>query len=77
MIYVWKYFIDLHNNRTSSGFGINPIQFSDMKAYFDLMMIHPEEWEIDVIRILDNIALNQYSEEAKKNQAKSKPKSKK
>ena len=46
MMYQWKYFIDLHNKRTSSGFSANPITYTDMCSYFSLIRYRPEEWEI-------------------------------
>lgn len=76
MVFVWTYFIELHNNRTSNGFGVNPIQFSEIKAYFELMGIEPDDWEVSVIKKLDNVALKQYAEEAKKQQEKNQQKSK-
>lgn len=66
MKFVWYWFIELHNSRTSSGFGLNPIQYSEIKAYFDLKNIVPEEWEVQLVKKLDAIALEHYAEEAKK-----------
>jgi hypothetical protein len=79
MTYIWLYFSDLHNARTSSGFGINPLQYSDIFAYFALYSIAPVDWEIRAIKKLDSIALSEYAEAARKEQekAKSKAKSKK
>ena len=61
---VWKWFIDLNNSRSSNGFGVNPLSYSDIKAYFDLMGIEIEEWELHLIKRIDNEALNSYSKEA-------------
>lgn len=61
---VWKWFIDLHNTRGSNGFGINPISFTEIKAYFDLLDIKPEEWELTLIKRFDNEALSAYAKEA-------------
>lgn len=63
---VWKWFVKLHSSRTSNGFGVNPLQFVEIKAYFDLLGIEPEEWEIDVIKKLDQIVLEFYAEKADK-----------
>lgn len=76
MSFVWRYFIDLHNAR-SFGNSINPIAYSDMKAYFDLNKIDAMEWEVQAIKQLDNIAMKAYSEEAEKQAAKNSKKSKK
>lgn len=64
-ISIWKWFIDLHNARGSNGFGINPISYTEIKAYFDLIDIRPEEWEIMLIKRFDNEALIAYAKEAK------------
>lgn len=64
-VYVWKWFIDLHNARGSSGFGINPISYVEIKAYFDLIDTQPEEWEVNIIKRFDNEALLAYAKEAK------------
>jgi hypothetical protein len=61
---VWKWFIDLHNSRTSNGFGVNPISYTEIKAYFDLIDIKPEEWEVTLIKLFDNEALSAYAKEA-------------
>lgn len=76
MSFVWRYFIDLHNAR-SFGNSINPIAYSDMKAYFDMYSIVPMDWEINTIKQLDVIAMNAYSEEAEKEAAKNSKKTKK
>jgi hypothetical protein len=54
----------LHNARGSNGFGINPIAYTEIKAYFDLMQIEPEEWEVTLIKLFDNEALQAYAKEA-------------
>lgn len=69
---VWKFFTDLNNARASNGFGINPISYSEMYSYFKLLEIQPQEWEIEIIKRLDRVALEAYAEQAKKEQKKSK-----
>lgn len=61
---VWKWFIDLHNARGSNGFGVNPINYTEIKAYFDLIDIKPEDWEVTLIKLFDNEALSAYTKEA-------------
>ena len=63
-IKVWKWFIDLNNSRSSNGFGVNPISYSDIKAYVDLIGIEIEEWELELIKRFDHEALNSYAKEA-------------
>jgi len=72
MSQVWKFFIDLHNARSSNGFGVNPISYSEMCSYFQLFEIQPHDWEIETIRKLDKVALDAFAEQAKKEQKKSK-----
>lgn len=50
----------LHSTRTSNGFGANPITFTEMKNYFDLIQVEPEEWEVNLIRRFDMVALDHY-----------------
>ena len=69
---VWYWFLKLNNKRTSNGFGVNPIQYSEIKAYFDLIQYHPQEWEIEMIEKFDSIALKEYELQAEKNKPKSK-----
>lgn len=64
MRYIWKYFIDLHNKRTSNGFGMNPLVYSDIYSYFKLIKVQPEEYELELITQLDRIALDAYRVQA-------------
>lgn len=76
MQYIWFYFSELHNSRSSSGFGVNPLSYSDIYAYFSLHSISPLDWEIRAIKKLDALVLDNYAKEAKKEQEKIKAKSK-
>jgi hypothetical protein len=68
---VWVWFLELHNNRSSNGFTENPISFSDMHAYFNLIDVQPRRWEVDLIRMLDGAILEfmrkQQEKQMKKN----------
>lgn len=63
---VWHYFLALHSTRTSNGFGANPITFTEMKNYFDLIQVEPEEWEIELIKRFDNAVLDAFEKAAEK-----------
>jgi len=63
-------FIDLDSTRTSNGFGINPIQYSEMLAYFELFNIEPEDYEITAIRLLDSIAREHFNKKMKEDKKK-------
>lgn len=65
MGYVWGWFIELHNARTSNGFGLNPITYVDMQAYFDLYQIVPQDWQVQLIKQLDSIALSAFAKQQK------------
>lgn len=54
--YLWRWFHDLGIARTS-GMALNPIAWSDMAGYFDLIRVRPERWEIEAIRAMDNAYL--------------------
>lgn len=54
---VWKWFLELNAARTGSGFGVNPITYTEIHCYMTLMQITPEEWEISLIRRFDNEAM--------------------
>lgn len=62
---VWGWFLNLNESRSSSGFGFNPITYSDIDAFFRLKQIVPETWEIDLVKRLDREVLGVYAEKAK------------
>jgi hypothetical protein len=41
-----------------------PIQWSDMRSYFDLMRLQPHQWEVRAIRALDDRYLAMRAAEA-------------
>lgn len=55
---VWAWFIELHNARGSNGFGMNPISYSEIKAWSELTDNHPTSEDVRLIKMLDRIALN-------------------
>jgi hypothetical protein len=61
---VWKWFLDLHNARSSNGFGVNPISYTEIKSYFDLIEIKPEDWELELLKKLDASALAAFAKHA-------------
>lgn len=63
--HVWGWFIDLNNARSSNGFGVNPLSYSEIWSYFNLMQLSPDEWEVKLIKALDNIAIEQISKDMK------------
>lgn len=71
----WNWFMRL-NARRPSGMGISAILYTEMQAFFELLGIDPDPCDIEVIEILDRVALNiileQQEKEQKANQAKAK-----
>lgn len=72
---IWRWFIDLNNSR-QSGMGINPISYTEMHSYFMLNQIVPAEYEVQMIKALDNIAMKHYSDQQEKENNKAKTKKK-
>ena len=64
----WSWFLDLNSARTSGAMAPNPITFTEMKCYFDLMEIQPEPWEVHIIKMLDGIALGISEKKLKQSQ---------
>lgn len=54
--YLWDWFSDLSAARTA-GFSVNAITWSDLQAYFRLVQICPEPWEVRTIRSIDSAYL--------------------
>lgn len=56
--FAWMYFMRLHQTRGQGGFGgFFAISYQEMKAFFDLEGTYPEPYELELIRLWDNIAL--------------------
>lgn len=64
--YIWDWFVELDSTRSGSGFGVNPIPFSEMVAYFTLLNVEPDAFEIVALRMLDRVAMNHYRKEMEK-----------
>jgi hypothetical protein len=55
--YLWQMFHDLHSGRSYSSGGPNPLSWSDIKAWDDLMEVGLKDWEVRVIKALDSLWL--------------------
>lgn len=71
---VWHWFLQLNSQRTSNGFGMNPITNQDMWFFFQLEGIEPEPWELNLIRQFDRVALEVYSKQQEKKNSTNKTK---
>jgi len=60
------------NSTRTSGFGFSAITYSEMKAYFDLYQIDVQEWEVQVIKMFDSVALEVARKKQDKEQKKKK-----
>lgn len=54
--------------------GISAISYLEMKAYFSLLQVAVEPWEIEVIRMFDHIALKIAAKQQEKQEQKNKNK---
>lgn len=64
--YLWGWYCELANARTSNGFGANPITWVDMCAWAAMTGNKPEPWEIRAIMRLDGAFLKAMNTEEKK-----------
>lgn len=73
---VWGWFLRLNSKRGSNGFGVNPIQYSEICSFFELMQYTPSAWELELIERLDSVVLEVYAEQQEKKQREQEAKSK-
>ena len=64
--YVWKAFIELDGSRSSNGFGVNPIPYSEIYSYSKLNNIEFDEWELIALKKFDSVVLKMYADRAEK-----------
>lgn len=50
--------------------GVSAISYSEMLAFFELIGVVPESYEIEVIEAFDRVALKHYSKQQEKEQKK-------
>lgn len=71
---VWVWFNDLSNSRQDSFGGECVLTYSEMLAYFTLIGVEPEDWEISLIKQIDILYINNQRSKQKQSQTKSKSK---
>lgn len=64
LTHVWEMFLNLHMGRTYSMGSPNPLSWSDIKAWDDLMRVGLKEWEVRAIKALDMAWLSALGEES-------------
>lgn len=67
---IWNTFISLNQGRTSSGFGLNPITYTEIKSWCELYGVSLCPYEVGVIKRLDNIFLEHIAEDSKEKETK-------
>lgn len=72
--YVWSWFLKLNSSRGSNGFGVNPLSYTEMKCFFDLEGVVPTDWELEILKKLDAVAIESYAKSQKKQEESSKKK---
>jgi hypothetical protein len=55
--YIWEWFIKLNNTR-QSGMAASPITYQEILAFCTLYEIKMCQWELDLIKLLDRVALS-------------------
>jgi len=68
--YIWRDFLILNSARTSNGFSANCIPYTEIKAYYDLINVVPEPWEVEVLRHMDNLVMQIMSDKQRQEQSK-------
>jgi hypothetical protein len=65
-LFAWSYFMRLHQTRQSGGFGgFSAISYQEMLAFFTLEQTFPEPYELELIRLWDNMWLKHYNKQSK------------
>lgn len=72
----WQWFIDLYNSRSYGMSAANPVSYADMYAYFQLMQIEPEPYEVRAVKMFDNVAMKIEHKQMKQQQQENKNKKK-
>ena len=58
--YIWHYFFELNDARTSNGYTMNPISFTELDAWNRLAKKDITTQEISIIKQLDGVFLKHY-----------------
>lgn len=69
----WSWFLKL-SNRRPQGMGVSSISYSEMLAFFELIGVVPEPYEIEIIEAFDRVALEHHHKKEQRDKAKNKAK---
>ena len=65
--FAWTYFLRLNQTRQSGGFGgFCAISYQEMLAFFILVVVLPEPYELELIRVWDRMWLEHHNKEQEK-----------
>lgn len=62
----WQDFLELNNTRSSNGFGLNAITFTEIDCWKRLLSKPITTHDIEVIKAIDNVYLSYQAERVKK-----------
>lgn len=63
MLYLWRWFIDLHKGRTVNGMGPTRATYQDILAWQQITGAAPQAWELRALMSLGTLWVNVNSEE--------------
>ena len=52
-IHVWSWFLEISTARSSSGFALNAISYSEIESWSRLSEIKMESWELKLLKKID------------------------
>jgi len=62
---LWNDFKSLHYSRGNNGFSALPISYTEINSYFSLTGYRISEFELNIIKSLDGLALKVFRESSK------------
>lgn len=74
LVYLWRLFREVSSARQSSGYGPQPLPYTEILAWQTLSGVVLEPWELDAFRSLDTMVLGHYAAEAAKRRQGHRPK---
>ncbi|NIA10012.1 MAG: hypothetical protein GWP10_09860 [Nitrospiraceae bacterium] len=70
--YLWEWFWEINESRSSNGFGLNPISYLEIQAWNNLTMNQVHPWEVIAIKKMDVVFRAFYAEDSKEKPSKGK-----
>jgi hypothetical protein len=61
--FIWRDFLELNDARTSNGYTVNPISFTELDAWNRLMNKQVTAQEISIMKQLDAVFMNHYQKQ--------------